>query len=91
MLSLRRRYPICSSTRMGRKKYKDSPTASRLDWGLLRRLAHEVSVFDDLSGDPPPYMAKRNTIADPDFNGWFSGRRLQQSLQSALDARQGKA
>jgi hypothetical protein len=32
-----------------------------------------------------------NTIADPDFNGWFSGRRLQQSLQSALDARQGKA
>jgi ParB family chromosome partitioning protein len=72
VLSLRRRYPICLSTRMGRKKYKDSPTASRLDWGLLRRLAHEVSVFDDLSGDPPPYMAKRNTIADPDFNGWFS-------------------
>jgi hypothetical protein len=38
-----------------------------LDWGLLRCLAHEVSVFDDLSGDPPPYMAKRNTIAEPDF------------------------
>ena len=55
------------------------------------RLSHEVSVFDDLSGDPPPYMAKRNTIADPDCNGWFSGRRLQQLLQSALDARQGKA
>ena len=36
-------------------------------------------------------MAKRNTIADPDCNGWFSGRQLQQLLQSALDARQGKA
>jgi hypothetical protein len=58
--------------------------AKRLEWKLLGRSPHEVSVFDDLSADPPPYMQARNTPAFPDFNGWFSGRALQQELQAAL-------
>jgi hypothetical protein len=60
--------------------------SKRLDWALLKRLGHEVSVFDDLSGDPPPYMTARNTSAWPDFNGWFSGRAIQEALEAALKA-----
>jgi len=60
--------------------------AKRLEWVLLKRAPHEVSVFDDLSGDPPLYMQRRNTPARPDFNGWYSGRALQQALNAALDA-----
>ena len=29
--------------------------SKRLEWALLKRAPHEVSVFDDLSGDPPLY------------------------------------
>jgi hypothetical protein len=60
--------------------------SKRLDWQLLRRAPHEVSVLDDLSGDPPTYMLRRNLPSHPDFNGWNSGRELQQRLQVALDA-----
>lgn len=42
-------------------------------------------MFEDLSGDPPTYMQRRNMPSYPDFNGWFSGRELQQRLQGALD------
>ena len=44
--------------------------SKRLDWTLLRRAGHEVSVLDDLDGDPPAYMRARNNPAFPDFNGW---------------------
>jgi hypothetical protein len=57
----------------------------RLNWTLLKRDPHEVSVLDDLRGDPPAYMRARNSAAKPDFNGWFSGRELQRQLQAALD------
>ena len=58
--------------------------AKRLEWKLLGRAPHEVSVFDDLSGDPPAYVSRRNSAAFPDFNGWYTGRQLQQELQASL-------
>jgi hypothetical protein len=36
-------------------------------------------------------MQARNSAAHPDFNGWVSGRKLQQALQAALDARKLKS
>jgi hypothetical protein len=46
-----------------------------------------VSVLEDLSGDPPDYMTARNhdeappgVLTPQDFNGWHSGRELQQRL-----------
>ncbi|WP_143198495.1 hypothetical protein [Bradyrhizobium sp. AS23.2] len=62
----------------------------RLNWTLLGRAPHEVSVLDDLSGDPPACMQRRNSPAFPDFNGWYSGRRLQEALQAALDAQRSR-
>ena len=62
--------------------------AKRLDWTLLRRHPHEVSVFHDLRGPMPDYMAARCTTAYPDFNGWQSGQELQRRLKAALAARQ---
>jgi hypothetical protein len=55
----------------------------RLDWELLGRAPHEVSVLSDLEGEPPGYMQRRNSPSNPDFNGWFSGRELQQRLEEA--------
>jgi hypothetical protein len=54
----------------------------RLDIVLLRRGWHEVSVFDDLDGDPPAYMVARDGGT---FNGWWTGQELQRELQAALD------
>src|SRR5262245_3937641 len=62
-------------------------TAKRLEWTLLKHAPHEVSIFDDLSAEPPAYIKRRNTASEPDFNGWFSGRAVRQELQAALDAR----
>jgi hypothetical protein len=45
----------------------------RLNWTLLGRDPHMVSVFEDLDGEPPAYMRARNSMAYPDFNGWYSG------------------
>jgi hypothetical protein len=59
--------------------------ARKLEWRLLGRAPHEVSVFENLDGGPPIYMQARNTPVHPDFNGWYSGA-LQQALQAALDA-----
>jgi hypothetical protein len=56
----------------------------RLDITLLRRAWHEVSVLDDLDGEPPGYMVARNSNQFPDFNGWYSGRELQCQLDAAL-------
>jgi hypothetical protein len=56
----------------------------RLEWSLLKRAPHEVSIFEDLSGEPPTYMQRRNSEQFPDFNGWYSGRKLQQALQAAI-------
>jgi hypothetical protein len=57
--------------------------SKRLDWELLGRMPHEVSVFDDLEREPPGYMAARNSPSNPDFNGWFSGRELRRRLEEA--------
>jgi hypothetical protein len=54
--------------------------SKRLDWVLLKRGPHEVSIFDDLGGEPPDYMAARNSEQHPDFNGWYSGREFQKRL-----------
>jgi hypothetical protein len=48
---------------------------------LLQRPPHMVSIFEDLSGPVPDYMRQRDMPNDPDFNGWESGRELQQRLQ----------
>ena len=50
----------------------------------LRRAWLEVSVLDDLDGDPPPYMVARNSDQIPDFNAWHSGRELQRQFDAAL-------
>jgi hypothetical protein len=57
--------------------------SKKLDWELLGRAPHEVSVLGDLEGEPPGYMAARNSPSNPDFNGWFSGRELQKRLAEA--------
>jgi hypothetical protein len=62
-----------------------------LNWSLLKRAPHEVSVLDDLDREPRAYIRARNTPSHPDFNGWFSGRALQQALRTALDAGRRKA
>lgn len=62
----------------------------RLNWTLLGRAPHEVSVFDNLDGDPPAYMQGRSTPSHPDFNGWYSGRVLKQRLMEALAARRAR-
>jgi hypothetical protein len=61
--------------------------AKKLDWSLLKREPHQVSVFDDLAGDAPAYMQERNSASFPDFNGWCSGQELQRRLLDALAAR----
>jgi hypothetical protein len=58
--------------------------SKKLDWTLLKRAPHEVSVLDDLAGDTPEYVVARNSEQHPDFNGWHSGRRLQQQFEEAL-------
>jgi hypothetical protein len=61
--------------------------ASTLDLGdMLDRAPHMVSLFGDLSGEPPLYMQRRNSPANPDFNGWYSGRELQRRLDAAVAA-----
>jgi hypothetical protein len=57
--------------------------AKRLDWTLLQRGSHMVSVFDDLSGPEPEYMRAKNSLQYPDFSGWESGRELQRRLNEA--------
>jgi hypothetical protein len=54
--------------------------AKRLNIELLGRGWHEVSVLDDLDGDPPAYMTAKNSEQSPDFNGWRSGQQLQRQL-----------
>jgi hypothetical protein len=39
--------------------------AKRLDWVLLQRGPHMVSVFDDLSGPEPGYMASKSNRRIP--------------------------
>jgi hypothetical protein len=65
--------------------------SKRLNWTLLRREPHEVSIFDDLSGEMPAYMQARCSLAHPDFNGWLSGRELQKRLKAALATLRGSA
>jgi hypothetical protein len=57
--------------------------SKRLEWTLLQRGPHMVSVFDDLSGPEPEYMRAKNSLAHPDFSGWQSGRELQRQLREA--------
>jgi hypothetical protein len=59
----------------------------RLCWSLLKRDLHMVSIFENLDGPAPAYMEKRNSPSHPDFNGCYSGRRLQAELQAGLEAR----
>jgi hypothetical protein len=59
--------------------------SKRLNWTLLKRVG-DVSVFEDLKGEPPGYMKAHNSAAHPDFNGWYSGRELQRQLQAAVEA-----
>jgi hypothetical protein len=56
--------------------------AKRLEWTLLKRDPHMVSVFEDLDGDPPEYMRARDSLAHPDFNGWRSGQELKRLLEA---------
>jgi hypothetical protein len=59
----------------------------RLDWTLLKRAPHEVSVLeDDLEGPKPDYMSARDSERHPDFNGWFSARDIARRLQEACSA-----
>jgi len=71
----------------GRRRAEFLRISKRLEWSLLKRAPHEVSVFDDLDGEPPGYMQARNSAAHPDFNGWYTGRELQRRLQAALNER----
>ena len=69
------------------RRFEFLTIAKRLEWTLLGRAPHQVSVFADLRGSPPPYMAARNSETHPDFNGWRSGQELQRRLDAALAAR----
>jgi hypothetical protein len=77
----------CALQTQGQEANEFRAIDKRLNWTLLKRAPHEVSVFEDLGGDPPGYMQARNSAAHPDFNGWFSGRDLKHRLQVSLDAR----
>jgi hypothetical protein len=60
--------------------------AKHLDWTLLKRAPHEVSVLEDgLEGPKPDYMAARDSERHPDFNGWYSARDITRQLREALD------
>jgi hypothetical protein len=63
-----------------------------LSWNSkLGRYPHMTSVFDDYSDpEPPEYMKARESEAYPDFNGYRSGRLLQQRLLAALEARRAR-
>jgi hypothetical protein len=52
----------------------------RLNWELLGRAPHQVSVFTDLRGQPPGNMAARNSPSNPDFNGCGAGLRRPRRL-----------
>jgi hypothetical protein len=48
--------------------------------------SEKIIMHMDFSGPKPACMAKRETAANPNFNGWLSGRAIQQTLRAALDA-----
>jgi hypothetical protein len=54
---------------------------------VLARAPHEVSVFEDSSGDPPGTMQRRNGNQFPDITAGNGDRGLQRRLQAALEAR----
>jgi hypothetical protein len=78
----------CELKRRKRGKESDEFIAidKKLNWGLLGRDPHQVSVFANLRGDPPAYMQARDSPAWPDFNGWRSGQESQRRLQAAVRA-----
>jgi hypothetical protein len=60
----------------------------RLNWMLLKRAAHEVSVFhrglgEHLDAPMPGYMAKQ----PGNFNGWRSAQRIAVALETARSFR----
>lgn len=55
----------------------------RLDWVLLRRAPHMVSVLDpelgeNFDAEAPPHMARHG-----DVNGWHSAQETARALQAA--------
>ena len=57
----------------------------RLNWTLLRRSPHEVSVFDPGIAEgspPPPYMPDNGR-----FNGWDTALEQRAALMDALKKR----
>jgi hypothetical protein len=60
----------------------------RLNWTLLKRAPHEISVFNRGLGEAydeamPDYMQARCTIAHPDLYGWYSAQRMAKELEAA--------
>ena len=63
----------------------------RLNWTLLRRNPHEVSVFDRGVAEgspPPPYMARYDNGR---FNGWDTALVQRAALMDALKKQSGRA
>jgi hypothetical protein len=70
--------------RQGERAHAEFVQVSKqLDWRLLERGPHMVSIFDDLSGEQPGYLRSKNNPTHPDFSGWESGRELQRRLREA--------
>ena len=64
-----------------------SRIVKRLEWGLLDRPPHMVSILDwdaELEGEEPKYLARKSSASHPDFSGWISAREIRRQLLAAL-------